>query len=214
MILHSQDKPFKCTYCEEHFKSRFARLKHQEKFHLGKQILMQRYNSGELTSADSIHFPDSLKTFTKRLGRPVYGGGGIMPDYFVPLDTLKYTKYHRALAAKGCITQASLKYLDNNRERLTKEYSDIYDFENRFEVDETFLDILREQSIQDKVELEGGEEEYQNSLPEIKKQLKNLIARDIWDMEQFIEIYNRSNDMFLKAYELVKERKFEKLMQK
>jgi carboxyl-terminal processing protease len=76
------------------------------------------------------------------------------------------------------------------------------------------LNILREQSIQDKVELEGGEEEYQNSLPEIKKQLKNLIARDIWDMEQFIEIYNRSNDMFLKAYELVKEKKFEKLMQK
>ena len=179
-----------------------------------EQDLMQRYNSGELTSADSIHFPDSLKTFTKRLGRPVYGGGGIMPDYFVSLDTTKYTKYHRALAAKGCITQASLKYLDNNRERLTKEYSDIYDFENRFEVDETFLDILREQSIQDKVELEGGEEEYQNSLPEIKKQLKNLIARDIWDMEQFIEIYNRSNDMFLKAYELVKEKKFEKLMQK
>ena len=179
-----------------------------------EQDLMQRYNSGELTSADSIHFPDSLKTFTKRLGRPVYGGGGIMPDYFVPLDTLKYTKYHRALAAKGCITQASLKYLDSNRAQLTKEYSDIYDFENRFEVDETFLNILREQSILDKVELEGGEEEYNKSLPEIKKQLKNLIARDIWDMEQFIEIYNRSNDMFLKAYELVKEKKFEKLMQK
>jgi carboxyl-terminal processing protease len=120
----------------------------------------------------------------------------------------------RALAAKGSITQASLKYLDSNRAQLTKEYSDIYDFENRFEVDETFLNILREQSILDKVELEGGEEEYNKSLPEIKKQLKNLIARDIWDMEQFIEIYNRSNDMFLKAYELVKEKKFEKLMQK
>lgn len=179
-----------------------------------EQDLMQRYNNGELTSADSIHFPDSLKTYTKRLGRPVYGGGGIMPDYFVPLDTLKYTKYHRALAAKGCIVQASLKYLDANRENITKEYSDINDFDSRFEVDETFLNILREQSIHDNVELEGGEEEYQKSLPEIKKQLKNLIARDIWDMEEFMQIYNRSNDMFLKAYELVKEKKFEKLMQK
>ena len=179
-----------------------------------EQDLMQRYNSGELTSADSIHFPDSLKTYTKRLGRPVYGGGGIMPDYFVPLDTLKYTKYHRALAAKGCIVQTSLKYLDANRESITKEYSDINDFDSRFEVDETFMNMLREQSEKDNVELEGGEEEYQKSLPEIKKQLKNLIARDIWDMEEFMQIYNRSNDMFLKAYELVKEKKFEKLMQK
>ena len=179
-----------------------------------EQDLMQRYNHGELTSADSIHFPDSLKTYTKRLGRPVYGGGGIMPDYFVPLDTLKHTKYHRALAAKGCIVQASLKYLDANREKITKEYKDINDFDNRFEVDETFLNILNEQSLHDKVKLEGGEEEYQKSLPEIKKQLKHLIARDIWDMEQFMQIYNRSNDMFLKAYELVKEKKFEKLMMK
>lgn len=179
-----------------------------------EQDLMQRYNSGELTSADSIHFPDSLKTYTKRLGRPVYGGGGIMPDYFVPLDTLKYTKYHRALAAKGSITQASLKYLDANRENITKEYSDIHDFDNRFEVDDTYLNILREQSIQDNVELEGGEEEYQKSLPEIKKQLKHLIARDIWDMEQFMEIYNKSNDMFLKAYELIQQKKFENLLVK
>jgi carboxyl-terminal processing protease len=176
--------------------------------------LMQRYNSGELTSADSIHFPDSLKTYTKRLGRPVYGGGGIMPDYFVALDTLKYTKYHRALAAKGSIIQASLKYLDTHREEIVKEYRDINDFDKRFEVDETFMNLLREQSEQDNVKLEGGEEEYQKSLPEIKLQLKNLIARDIWDMEEFMQIYNKSNDMFLKAYELVKEKNFGKLMQK
>ncbi len=176
--------------------------------------LMNRYNSGELTSADSIHFPDSLKTFTKRLKRPVYGGGGIMPDYFVPLDTLKYTKYHRALAAKGCIIQASLKYLDQNRQQIEQEYSDIYDFDKRFEVDETYLNMLREQGEQDNVKLEGGEEEYEKSLPELKRQLKSLIARDIWSMDKFMEIYNQSNELFLKAYELVKEKKFERLMQK
>ena len=176
--------------------------------------LMNRYNSGELTSADSIHFPDSLKTFTKRLKRPVYGGGGIMPDYFVPLDTLKYTKYHKALAAKGCIIQASLKYLDQNRQQIEQEYSDIYDFEKRFEVDETYMKMLREQGEQDNVKLEDGEEEYEKSLPELKRQLKSLIARDIWSMDKFMEIYNQSNELFLKAYELVKEKKFERLMQK
>ncbi|MBR2318385.1 MAG: PDZ domain-containing protein [Bacteroidaceae bacterium] len=177
-----------------------------------EQDLMHRYNRGELTSADSIHFPDSLKTYTKKLKRPVYGGGGVMPDYFVPLDTLKYTKYHRELAAKGSIIQASLKYLDKNRQQIEQEYSDIFDFDSRFEVNDGYLDILREQGVADNVKLEGGEEEFQKALPEIKRQLKNLIARDIWSMDKFMEIYNRTNDMFLKAYELVKEKKFERLM--
>ena len=137
-----------------------------------------------------------------------------MPDYFVPLDTLKYTKYHRALASKGCIVQASLKYLDEYRKVIESEYNDIYDFEERFEVDDTFMNILREQGEKDNVKLEGGEEEYQKSLPELKRQLKYLIARDIWDMDKFMEIYNRTNEMFLKAYDLVKEKKFEKLMVK
>lgn len=137
-----------------------------------------------------------------------------MPDYFVPLDTMRYTKYHRALAAKGSIIQASLRYLDENRQQIEKQYSDIYDFEERFEVDSTYLAMLREQGDKDNVTLEGGEEEYEKSLPELKRQLKHLIARDIWNMDKFMEIYNRTNDMFLKAYEIVKDKKFEKLMKK
>ena len=54
-----------------------------------------------MMSEDSIHFPDSLKFKTHRLARTVYGGGGIMPDYFVPIDTTLYTKYHRQLRDKG-----------------------------------------------------------------------------------------------------------------
>lgn len=177
-----------------------------------EEDLMNRYNHGELSSADSIHFPDSLKTYTKRLRRPVYGGGGIMPDFFVPLDTLKYTKYHRSLAAKGCIIQTSLKYLDANRERLLNEFKDINDFDRRFEVDEQFIGLLRQQADMDSVKLEGGEEEFQKSLPQIKRQLKHLIARDLWEMSDFMKIYNRTNDVFIKAYELVKDKKFENLM--
>ena len=174
--------------------------------------LMRRYNSGEMTSADSIHFPDSLKTFTLRLQRPVYGGGGIMPDYFVPVDTARYTKYHRALAAKGCVIQASLHYIDENRERLLAEYPTIDDFEKRFEVDEAFVEMLRQQGVRDSVKIEGGEEEFQRSLPELKLQLKQLVARDLWDMSDFMKLYNKNSDVFKKAYELVKEKKFEELM--
>jgi carboxyl-terminal processing protease len=173
---------------------------------------MHRYNSGEMTSADKIHFPDSLKTQTLRLQRPVYGGGGIMPDYFVPVDTARYTKYHRALAAKGCIIQASLHYIDENRERLVAEYANVDDFEKRFEVDEAFVEMLRQQGVRDSVKIEGGEEEFQRSLPELKLQLKQLVARDLWDMSDFMKLYNKNSDVFQKAYELIKEKKFEELM--
>ncbi len=174
--------------------------------------LLNRYNRGEMTSADSIHFPDSLKTYTLRLERPVYGGGGIMPDYFVPVDTMKYTKYHRSLAANGSIIQASLHYLDENREKLNAQYPTIEDFERDFEVDEAFIEMLKQQGIKDNVKLEGGDEEFERSLPELKKQLKQLIARDLWDMSKFMWLYNKNSDLFNKAYELVKENKFDKLM--
>ena len=174
--------------------------------------LLNRYNKGEMTSADSIHFPDSLKTYTLRLQRPVYGGGGIMPDYFVPVDTARYTKYHRALAAKGSIIQTSLRYIDENRDKLLAEYPTVEDFEARFEVDDAFVEMLKQQGVMDSVKLEGGDEEFERSLPEIKLQLKQLVARDLWDMSDFMKLYNKNNDIFKKAYELIKEKKFEELM--
>lgn len=176
--------------------------------------LMRRYNSGEMSSVDSIHFADSLKTKTLRLGRTVYGGGGIMPDYFVPMDTTKYTAYHRALAAKGSIIQASLRYLDENREELVSKYRSIEEFDEKFVVDDRYMTILREQALKDSVELKGGDEELVRTLPELKKQLKMYIARDLWDMSEFIMLYNKYSDSFQKAYELVRERKMDKVLLK
>lgn len=174
--------------------------------------LMNRYNSGEMTTADSIHFPDSLKTHTLLLKRTVYGGGGIMPDYFVPVDTLKYTKYHRSLAARGSIIQSSLQYLDTHRDELVSKYKDIDNFEKNFEVDDSFVQMLRDQGVKDSVKLEGGEEEYQKALPELKKQLKMYIARDLWDIGDFIRMYNHTNELFIKAYELIRQKDFDKLL--
>ena len=176
--------------------------------------LMRRYNSGEMSSVDSIHFADSLKTKTLRLGRTVYGGGGIMPDYFVPMDTAKYTAYHRALAAKGCIIQASLRYLDENREELVSKYRSIEEFDEKFVVDDRYMTILREQALKDSVELKGGDEELARTLPELKKQLKMYIARDLWDMSEFIMLYNKYSDSFQKAYELVRCKNMDKVLLK
>lgn len=176
--------------------------------------LMRRYNSGEMSSVDSIHFADSLKTKTLRLGRTVYGGGGIMPDYFVPMDTTKYTAYHRALAAKGSIIQASLRYLDENREELVSKYRSIEEFDEKFVVDDRYMTILREQALKDSVELKGGDEELARTLPELKKQLKMYIARDLWDMSEFIMLYNKYSDSFQKAYELVRCKNMDKVLLK
>ena len=144
----------------------------------------------------------------------MYGGGGIMPDYFVPVDTTKYTKYHRTLAARGSIIQASLHYLDEHRAELVSKYKNIDEFEKKFEVDETYMQLLRDQGVKDSVKLEGGEEEFQRSLPELKVQLKQYIARDLWDMGEFIRIYNKTNDLFIKAYDILRQKDFDKLLLK
>ena len=80
--------------------------------------LIDRFNHGELMNADSIHFPDSLKVQTKKLKRTVYGGGGIMPDYFVPVDTTLYTDYHRNLVAKGVVIKTTMNFIEKNRKAL------------------------------------------------------------------------------------------------
>jgi carboxyl-terminal processing protease len=116
------------------------------------------------------------------------------------------------LAANGSIIQASLRYLDENREKLNAQYPTIEDFERDFEVDEAFIEMLKQQGIKDNVKLEGGDEEFERSLPELKVQLKQLIARDLWDMSKFMWLYNKNSDSFQKAYELIQEKKFEKLM--
>jgi carboxyl-terminal processing protease len=175
--------------------------------------LMQRYNRGELSSADSIHFPDSLKVQTKRLNRTVYGGGGIMPDYFVSLDTTKYTKYHRDLARKGTIIQTTLRYLDDKRSEMKQKYPTFEDYRKKFEVDEELLARLRKQAERDSVKLKD-EEEYQKSLPQIRRQIKALLARDLWNMNEYFQIFNEDDDAVKKAMELIKERNTDALLTK
>lgn len=169
----------------------------------GKDVI-DRFNRGELIHADSIHFPDSLRYKTLRKGRVVYGGGGIMPDYFVPLDTNAYTKYHRELMAKGVIINTNLKYIDKNRKRLRAEYPTFADFKARYEVPEEALKLLQAEADKMKVK-PADEDERQRSLPRIRLHLKALVARDLWDMSEYFEIMNIENPLVQKALELMEE---------
>lgn len=162
--------------------------------------LDQRYKHGELYSADSIHFADSLKFYTLRRHRIVYGGGGIMPDVFVPLDTTLITSYHRKLAAKGIVIRANLRYVDNNRKQLKKRYPDFQSFLNGFEVPRALIDEIVAEGKKQKVEPKD-EAEMKQTLPYLRTQLKALIARDLWDMSEYFQIINIQNPILQKALE-------------
>lgn len=165
--------------------------------------LIDRYNRGEMLSADSIHFPDSLKYKTLRLGRTIYGGGGIMPDYFVPVDTTMYTDYYLALRDKGAIVQQNLKLVDVHRAEWLARYKDFQHFDKEFEITPAMLDDLK--TLAKSLGAVYKEEEYQLALPLIKAQLKALIARDLWDMNEYFQVINRMSDTVNKAVELLEQ---------
>lgn len=174
------------------------------------QDLIDRYNHGEMVSADSIHFPDSLKCQTKKLGRTVYGGGGIMPDYFVPVDTTLYTDYHRNLVAKGVVIKTTMNFIENNRKALLDKYKTFEKFNEKFEIDDQILNFLRKAA--DKEKIEFNEEQYNKALPLIKAQLKALIARDLWDMNEYFQVMNATNKSVERALEILNDKEYEKIL--
>ena len=162
----------------------------------------KRFKHGELYSADSIHFADSLKYETQRRHRTVYGGGGIMPDFFVPLDTTQYTPFHRQLAAKSFIINASLRYIDSHRKELRKRYTSFDKFSAEFTIPAAVTDALIADAAKDGVKPKD-DAELQATMPQLKLQLKALVARDLWDMSQYFAVINESNHIVMKAVELL-----------
>lgn len=169
-----------------------------------KHDLIDRYNRGELMSADSIHFPDSMKYNTLVKKRIVYGGGGIMPDVFVPVDTTRYTDYHRKIVASGLVNRIAMNYLDKNRETLTKKYPKFATYKKNFEVSEEVMQELLALAKEEKIEFD--EEEYGKSETLIKLQIKALIARDMYDMSEYFQIINDDNPSFQKALQILSEK--------
>ena len=163
----------------------------------------KRFEHGELYSADSIHFADSLKYYTLRKHRVVYGGGGIMPDVFVPLDTTQYTKFLRQMAARSYIINANLKYIDVNRKQLKKQFATFNDFNARFEVPQSLIDDVVQAAEKDKIKPKD-QQELQTTLPQLRRQLKALIARDLWDMSEYFQVINETNPIVVKAVGLLK----------
>ncbi len=176
------------------------------------QDFVNRYNHGELFDVDSIHFPDSLKFKTLINERTVYGGGGIMPDYFVPIDTTSGTMFHANLNARGVINRAAIAEVDNNRRTLLENYPDVLTFNEEYNITDELLRRLK--TIADEVDVEWKEDEYEQSKALIFVQLKALIARDLYDSSAFFRIINEENDIYLEGLKIISdESRYKELLQ-
>jgi carboxyl-terminal processing protease len=165
--------------------------------------LIERYNRGELMSADSIHFPDSLMFETLVSKRTVYGGGGIMPDVFIPFDSTRYTDYHRSIVGTWIINRVSMSYLDRNRKELNKKYPAFDLYNKKFEVPEDVLQELLKLAGDEKIEF--NEEQYAKSRPLITLQIKALIARNLFDMNEYFQIINDDNASLKEALRIIND---------
>ncbi len=149
-----------------------------------------RFMHGEFFHADSIKFNDSLKYETRR-GRVVYGGGGIMPDFFVPLDTSNNSSYLNKLFFSNAMREFTLKLQEKHEKRLKK--MSFEQFKNEFEVtDEMLADLVK---IGESVDVPYDEKGFTRSKSVIKLRTKAQLARSVWGNEGFYPIINENNEI-------------------
>lgn len=159
--------------------------------------IISRYNHGEFFHSDSIKFNDSLKYITLN-GRSVYGGGGIMPDYFVPLDTTLNSHYLNELYTSTAIQEYTFTYADRNRERLLAMGID--DFLKNFKVSQDMIDGLVKVGLRNKVKPDYKDLRQRRKLFEVH--MKAQVARKLWGNEGFYPVFNETNEVFLQGVKL------------
>lgn len=172
--------------------------------------LTDRMKNGEYFHADSIHFPDSLKYKTEN-GRIVYGGGGIMPDIFIPADTSFNSKLYTNLVRKGILNRFTTDYALKHRDEMKATYPTFVDFNKNFVVTDEFVEGLKQAAQEGKVE--WNDEQFARSEKFIRMQIKALIARNLWEMQQYYEVVISEDDGVQKAMEILcNDKEYKKLL--
>ncbi len=161
----------------------------------------KRYTDGEMLSADSIKVPDSLKYSTLVNKRVVYGGGGIMPDVFVAVDTSYNSAYFRKLAGKNILNAFTLEFFDRNRTQLTSRYKSFEDFRTNFQFTPEDIKAFIERGETEGVKYD--ETQYKISEEEILLVLKGLVATNIWQTSEYYQIINQNDKVIEKALQLI-----------
>jgi carboxyl-terminal processing protease len=142
--------------------------------------------------------------------RTVYGGGGIMPDLFVPIDTSGVTDYYRDLVQGGHLNSYSLDYVDKQRDKLMLTYPTFDSYLKGFSLDKKFMDTFFEYVAKEDKELLFNAEEYKTSEELIKLRLKAVLAQDIWGYNEFYQVYNDSNEIIQRAVKALENKEYEK----
>ena len=174
--------------------------------------IIDRSKNGEYYHIDSIQFNDTLNYTTLKNGRVVYGGGGIMPDIFVPLDTTEYSTYYRDLLAKGVIYQYALDYVDKHRGELKSRYATVASYDSGFNLSDADMQAFIAAGEKEKVKYD--EKGYHTSENVLRTILKGLIARDIYsDQGAYSQIVNHRNPDLQAALKVLDdERQYQSLL--
>lgn len=170
--------------------------------------LSERLKDGELTADDTFHFPDSLKFYTNNK-RLVYGGGGIMPDIYVPLDTSWTSDYYVAVVGKGIVSQFGLTYTNDNRAQFLKEYKDEFDFNKRFSINDDAWNAFFAYADADSVKKDPAQ--FEACKDQLGNLIKAVIARDLYDFQAYWVVVNSQDDDYQKALEAMKDDTFKKM---
>jgi carboxyl-terminal processing protease len=168
-----------------------------------------RYEKGEMLSLDSLDLPDSLKFTTNIRQRTVFGGGGILPDVFVPIDTTNSSEYFSDMLRKGVTNSFALTTVDKNRKKLLSSYPEAEDFITNYEIPQDLMDDFLKYSEEEGVEYD--EEGYQTSEFPIKTRIKALMGRNLYDYSAFYKIVNVLNPAYNRAVNILQDGTFEKM---
>ncbi|MBP5319085.1 MAG: S41 family peptidase [Paludibacteraceae bacterium] len=170
-----------------------------------EEEMIHRYKHGEFVHADSIDFPDSLKYTTRIAKRTVYGGGGIMPDIFVPADTARLDSIGRVVFNKGLLNKVTTSYLEKHRRELNSEYREVEAFERSFDADSLMLPLLIQRMEQDSIAYTP--ESLERNRKAFSHSLKALLARYLWGVNAYFKIYNTENAIVQKGLEVLTDDK-------
>ncbi len=159
-----------------------------------------RYTNGEMENADSMKVKDSIK-FRTPMGKVVYGGGGITPDVFVPMDTAGHSHYLTEVLYAGLLNDFAFEYADKNRKNLNA-YKTVEKYNKEFEVSSSLLDDFVAYAEKNKVPRK--EKQIKASSSVLKNELKALIARTIWSSDGYYPVLQNEDNVLKKAIQLMK----------
>lgn len=163
----------------------------------------ERYARGESFAQDSIHLADSLKYKTLRKGRVVYGGGGIMPDVFVPADTTYFSDYYANLIRNGVVIEFTNLLNDEHRQEWKEAYPTFDSFNSYFVVNDKLLDELQEFAKQKGIE--PSADQFEKSKGELMVYIKALLASNLFSRDLYYRVMNENSPELKAALEAIKE---------